>query len=107
MIGRHESCIRMVKFNQEQNKIFSCGDEGLVKVWDMGKVKRCYNLKGHSGGISAFKICENNNELYSVSKDSTIKRWDLRTLECIATSKPQESEMTFIANNVNLDFIKD
>ena len=90
----------MVKFNQEQDKIFSCGDDSLVKVWDMGKVKRCYNLKGHTAGISGFKVCERKNELYSVSKDSTIKRWDLRTLECIATSKPQESEMNYVADNV-------
>jgi WD40 repeat protein len=89
VIGRHESCIRMVKFDQEQNKIYSCGDDSLVKIWDMGKVKRCYNLKGHSAGISAFKVCPNSNELFSVSKDSTIKRWDLRTLQSIATSKHQ------------------
>jgi WD40 repeat protein len=96
----------MVKFNQEQNKIFSSGDDSLIKVWDMGKVKRCYNLKGHTAGISAFKVCERNNELYSVSKDSTIKRWDLRTLECIATSMPQESEMTYVADKVLIVLMK-
>ncbi len=51
----------MVKYNQQQNKIYSCGDDSLVKVWDMGKVKRCYNLKGHTAGISAFKVCDTNN----------------------------------------------
>jgi hypothetical protein len=51
----------MVKFNQEHNKIFSCGDDSLVKVWDMGKVKRCYNLKGHKAGINAFKLNQNQN----------------------------------------------
>lgn len=70
----------MVKYSHDQQKIFSCGDDGLVKVWDMGKVKRCYNLKGHNGGINAFKVCEEQNQLYSVSKDATIKRWDLRSL---------------------------
>lgn len=47
----------MVKYSKDQQKIFSSGDDGLVKVWDMGKVKRCYNLKGYSGGINAFKLC--------------------------------------------------
>lgn len=51
----------MVKYSKDQQKIFSSGDDGLVKVWDMGKIKRCYNLKGHGGGINAFKLCEDTN----------------------------------------------
>lgn len=47
----------MVKYSHDQQKIFSCGDDGFIKVWDMGKVKRCYNLKGHNSGINAFKLC--------------------------------------------------
>lgn len=62
--------------------MISCGDDSLIKVWDLGKIKKCYNLKGHTSGVSAFKLFENSsqNELYSVGKDSTIRKWDLRSL---------------------------
>lgn len=68
----------MVKFNSQENRIVSCGDDSVIKVWDIGKVKRCLNLKNHTNSVSAIKL-QNENELYSVSKDMTIKKWDLRS----------------------------
>ena len=92
----------MVKFNSLENKLISCGDDSLIKVWDIGKVKKCTILKGHKSSVSAFKLSEGEHSslLYSVSKDSTIRKWDLRMGECIGVSALQESEMTSIANNV-------
>lgn len=80
----------------------SCGDDNFIRVWDLGKVKKCTSLKGHAAGVSAIKL-HSDNELLSVSKDFTIKRWDLRCCENVATSKQQDSELTYIANNV-IDF---
>jgi len=90
VIGKHDSCIRMVKFSPLEHKIVSCGDDSLLKVWDTGKLNRCVNLKGHINSVSAFKM-QNENELYSVSKDQTIRKWDLRINENVTTSKLQES----------------
>jgi WD40 repeat protein len=78
----------------------SCGDDSVIKVWDSGKLKRCATLKGHSSSVSAFKL-HSENDLYSVSKDMTIRRWDLRTGETTAISRPQDSELTYIANNTD------
>ena len=76
----------------------------MIKVWDLGKVKKCTTLKGHKNSVSAFKLSENEQStlLYSVSKDSTIRKWDLRMGECVGVSAPQDSEMTYIANNVHV-----
>lgn len=57
VIGRHESCIRMTKFTSLSNRVVSCGDDSLLKVWDVGKIKKCTNLKGHTQSISAFRFC--------------------------------------------------
>ena len=49
----------MVKLNRNENKIISCDDKGLIKLWDLGKVTKCNDLKGHKdSGISAFKLNE-------------------------------------------------
>ena len=102
LIGKHDSCVRMVKFVPSEHKIISCGDDSLIKIWDLGKISKNSVLKGHSNSVSAFKM-QNDNELFSVSKDQTIKKWDLRMNENVATSKSQESEITYIANNVFFD----
>jgi WD40 repeat protein len=49
----------MVKFNSLENKVVSCGDDSLLKVWDIGKIKKCTSLKGHTQSISAFKFADN------------------------------------------------
>ena len=51
----------MVKFNGLENKIISCGDDNLIKVWDISRIKKCTVLKGHEGSVSAFKLAENEN----------------------------------------------
>ena len=60
VIGKHDSCIRMVKFHPQENRIISCGDDSLIKVWDVGKVKKCTNLKNHTNSVSAFKLLNDN-----------------------------------------------
>lgn len=92
----------MVKFNGAETKVVSCGDDCLIKIWDIGRIKKCTTLKGHEQGVSAFKFAYNEGEsiIYSVGKDSVIRKWDIRVGECINTSSQQDSEMTYIANNV-------
>jgi WD40 repeat protein len=81
----------MIKFNSLENKIISCGDDSLIKIWDIGKIKKCITLKGHTQSISAFKFAhhEEDNIIYSVSKDCTIKKWDLRVGSCVTSSPVQ------------------
>jgi len=71
-------------------------------VWDIGKVKKCTTLKGHTQSISAFKFANNeqDNILYSVSKDCSVRKWDLRVAECVSISDLHDCELTYIADNV-------
>lgn len=93
ILGNHDSCIRMVKFNSLENRLISCGDDGLIKVWDLGKSKKCTLLKGHTQSVNAFKLSETDHSklIYSVSKDCTIRKWDLRVGESVGISPVQES----------------
>jgi len=102
VIGRHEASIRMVRFDALLTKILSCGEDHLVKVWDIAKGKSLQVLKGHYSSVNAIRLRESEtaNVVYSVSKDCSVRLWDLRTGEPEAISKPHESEMTYIARHV-------
>lgn len=68
----------MVRFNASEMRVYSCGDDSLIKVWDLGKTKKCTSLKGHTASVNAFKLLKDETDLYSVSRDATLRRWDLR-----------------------------
>ena len=89
----------MVKFSTGENKVYSCGDDKTLRVWDLERGKGTV-LTGHTGNVNAFKMGA-EWELYSVSKDLTVRKWDLRAKhENVTTSKCHHSELTHIAHNV-------
>ena len=55
-------------------------------------------MQGHTDGVNAFKHSE--ALVYSVSKDRTVRMWDLRTGSGPIVSERQDSEVTYISNNV-------
>lgn len=46
----------MVKFNPSETRVVSCGDDSALKVWDLGKGRKCANLRSHTSSVSAFKL---------------------------------------------------
>ena len=35
VLGKHEGCIRMVRFDPSATRVASCAEDNLIKIWDL------------------------------------------------------------------------
>jgi WD40 repeat protein len=60
-------------------KLYSAGDDNLVRVWDSAAGKLLDTLKGHTGTVVSLLWHPDSKSLVSGSLDQTIRVWDLAT----------------------------
>ena len=70
------------KFDKNTYQCFSCGNDNMIKIWDIRKGKCLYTLSAHNDLITDFcfdKLHEEsyyNKYLFSCSFDKSIKVWN-------------------------------
>ncbi|RKP17919.1 PFU-domain-containing protein [Rozella allomycis CSF55] len=75
----HKDCVRGLAIDHNGNLI-SCGNDGLILVWDISSGKVLRELSGHNSFIYSIAVCE-GGELVSVGEDRSIKIWS--DYECV------------------------
>mmetsp|Transcript_2085 Transcript_2085/g.13451 ORF Transcript_2085/g.13451 Transcript_2085/m.13451 type:complete len:1075 (-) Transcript_2085:750-3974(-) len=79
-VSAHEGQVNDLKFttlSSEQLVVVTCGDDKLVKVWDVRSGQMLYTFEGHEDRV--FCVCPHIKNsisfLLSASRDGTIKVW--------------------------------
>ncbi len=60
-------------------RLFTAGDDNLVRVWDSATGKLFDTLKGHTGTVVSLLWHPDSKSLVSGSLDQTVRVWDLAT----------------------------
>mmetsp|Transcript_26610 Transcript_26610/g.32250 ORF Transcript_26610/g.32250 Transcript_26610/m.32250 type:complete len:561 (-) Transcript_26610:285-1967(-) len=86
----HTSCIRSLAHVTQSggaSSIVSCGDDGAVKIWNLGAGDLITKWSDHNGSVNALIAFELNGapHLATASNDNTIKIWDLNDNVLTAT----------------------
>jgi uncharacterized protein with WD repeat len=68
-----------VAFSPDGKLVASCGDDAVIRIWDIEKGKEIKNLPGHTRIVWSVKFSPYGNYLASSSYDFTFRIWDLRT----------------------------
>ncbi|XP_060525856.1 uncharacterized protein LOC132701724 [Cylas formicarius] len=72
---KHRNDVNSLLFHK--GKLYSGGDDGLVKVWSDDLVKQ-QEVQAHASSV--YSLAASEDSLYSCSNDGTVKQWDLNTL---------------------------
>merc|ERR1712113_71942 len=77
--GGHDGWVNEVRFspNIAQPIIVSCGNDKLVKVWNLGDLKLRTNLAGHTGVVNSVTVSPDGSLCASGGKDGMAMLWDL------------------------------
>ncbi|XP_028829346.1 cilia- and flagella-associated protein 52 isoform X2 [Denticeps clupeoides] len=73
--GSLSGAINGMHVSHDGNHFVTGGDEKLLKVWNYMKGTVSNIGTGHSGSITAIKICCNNKHIISTSADGAVLRW--------------------------------
>ena len=77
----HQHIVRTVEFSEDNTKIVTGGQEGLLRIFDLYRPEaHPLEVPGHEGTIKAVVWDESNHAVLSAGDDATVRIWDLRTM---------------------------
>ncbi|KAK8732164.1 hypothetical protein OTU49_007218 [Cherax quadricarinatus] len=92
---KHQSDANSVCLHGE--KVFTCADDGKVKVWDHHDLKLLHEFQAHDYGVNDLLVL--GNTLFTCSVDATVKSWDVNTFQLKKTLSPHEESVRKLATN--------
>jgi WD40 repeat protein len=81
----HTGRVNAVAWSPGGKEIASCGQDGLLKLWDAGSGKETASLVAHGGGATALVFSDRGEWLATAGADGTVKLWDVASRKIVGT----------------------
>jgi hypothetical protein len=75
-LSRHSGTVRALAVGHGGELLASGGDDGTVRVWDVGTGSPQRTIPGHSGGVRALAAAPNDAWLFAGDAAGTLRSWD-------------------------------
>lgn len=92
--------MRDLKVSKTSPFLFSGGEDGRIKCWDLEKNQVFLDYHGHLSGVYSLALHLNQDILVSGGRDSCVRVWDIRTKKQITALEGHNSAVTSVLCNV-------
>ncbi|HEX4610390.1 MAG TPA: hypothetical protein VH092_19525, partial [Urbifossiella sp.] len=82
-VEAHAGWCRAVALSPDRRTVASCGNDGLVKLWDAATGAARRTLEGHAGHVYNVAFHPSGTHLVSADLHGVVKDWDLSTGACV------------------------
>ncbi|KAG2446088.1 hypothetical protein HXX76_000688 [Chlamydomonas incerta] len=79
----HQKAVTAIASTADSSRILSGGEEGMVRVWRIGRTSQTLeaSMKDHKGSVNCIRIKGSGDECVSASSDGSCILWDLHTFK--------------------------
>jgi WD40 repeat protein len=95
-IAAHPGRAYGVAYYDGDRKLASCGEEGVIRLWDATSGAAIGELAQHEGNVEAITVSKDGRLLASAGKDGRAIVWDLATLRPATTVAGHSSKLCCI-----------
>uniref|UniRef100_A0A1I8AK91 WD_REPEATS_REGION domain-containing protein n=1 Tax=Steinernema glaseri TaxID=37863 RepID=A0A1I8AK91_9BILA len=95
----HSAGINDIAWSRDNRYLASCGDDGVVKVYDLQWTKRKLAIQCHDKYIMSVAFNTQGTLLLTASFDNTAKMWDMRSGDCVASLEEHKQPLSCASFN--------
>jgi WD40 repeat protein len=82
-LGAGQTVVNSVAILPDGNRLLTAGNDGVVRVWNLGKNSCERELRGHSGLIRSVRVDASGKLALSAGWDATLRLWNINNGNCL------------------------
>lgn len=79
-----DDIVRAICFSADGKTLAAAGDDGNIRLWDIGNRKVLRTMAGHHAAITCLDLSADSKLLVSGSQDETVRLWDFESTQEIS-----------------------